>query len=100
MLDGDESDGDPKGQKQWLKDGLLTSTAQWKIIASSVPWNSTVPKDDAWWDFMAEREELMQRIDTNGIGGIIVVSGDIHTGGLLTTGRVQAFLKSACPPPR
>ena len=97
ILDGDESEGDPKGQKQWLKDGLLTSTAQWKIIASSVPWNSTVPKDDAWWDFMAEREELMQFIDTNGIGGIIVVSGDIHTGGAIDDGTYGGLPEISVP---
>jgi alkaline phosphatase D len=98
ILDGDESDGDPKGQKQWLKDGLLTSTAQWKIIASSVPWNPTVQKDDAWWDFMAEQEELMQFIVTNGIGGIIVVSGDIHTGGAIDDGTYAGLPEISVPP--
>ena len=97
MLDGDESDGDPKGQKQWLKDGLLTSTAQWKIIASTVAWNPTVPKDDAWWDFLAEREELMQFIEANDIGGIIVVSGDMHSGGAIDDGTYAGLPEISVP---
>jgi len=97
ILDGDESDGDPKGQKQWLKDGLLTSTAQWKIIASTVAWNPTVPKDDAWWDFLAEREELMQFIETNDIAGIIFVSGDMHSGGAIDDGTYAGLPEISLP---
>jgi len=103
MLDGDESDGDPKGQKQWLKDGLLTSAAKWKMVVSSVPWNPTVPKDDAWWDFMAERQELMDFIDTNEIDGVIVVSGDIHSGGAIDDGTYSGLPEMSVPicwPPR
>ncbi|MFQ5864385.1 MAG: sulfatase-like hydrolase/transferase [bacterium] len=87
MLDGDECpENDPKGQKQWLKDGLLNSQAKWKILASTVPWNKTTVKDDAWWDFQAEQTELLAFIRDNNITGVVVVSGDIHTGGALDDG--------------
>jgi alkaline phosphatase D len=97
MLDGDASDGYPTGQKQWLKEGLLTSTARWKIIASTVPWNPTVPKDDGWWDFMAERQELMQFIETNEINNVLVVSGDIHSGGAIDDGSHSGLPEMSVP---
>lgn len=93
MLDGDACLADyekgnpqPKGQKKWLKNSLKNSTAKWKIISSSVPWNPTTPKDDDWWDFKAEQEELLKFIRENKITGLIVISGDIHTGGAIDDG--------------
>jgi alkaline phosphatase D len=86
MLDGDASDGAPKGQKTWLVDRLLASRAPWKILVSSVPWNPTNLKDDAWWSFSAERQELLDFIDRHRIGGVLVVSGDIHAGGAIDDG--------------
>jgi len=93
MLDGDACLADyekgkpqPKGQKKWLKTSLKNSTAKWKIIVSTVPWNPTTPKDDAWWDFKAEQEEILKFIRENDINGLIIISGDIHTGGAIDDG--------------
>jgi len=87
LLDGDACpENRSTGQKQWLKEGLLHSTALWKVIASSVPWNPTTPKDDAWWDFKAEQDELLEFIHDNNIEGVMVVSGDIHIGGAIDNG--------------
>lgn len=98
MLDGDECpENDPKGQKQWLKKGLLNSTAKWKIIASTVPWNPTTPKDDAWWDFKAEQEELLNFIANKNITGVMVVSGDIHTGGAIDDGTNAGIAEMNVP---
>jgi len=83
MLDGDLIADD---QKDWIKAGLLNSTATWKFIVSSVPWNPTVQKPDAWAGYQTERTELMDYITTNSIHNVIVISGDIHTGGAIDDG--------------
>ncbi len=90
MLDGDEI---PNGQKQWLKDSLLASTARWKFILTSVPFNSTakrLPKD-AWSGFSNERSELINWIHLHEIHGVILVSGDLHSGGGIDDGTNSAF---------
>jgi alkaline phosphatase D len=80
-------------QKAWLKVGLLASTATWKFLVSSVTMNPTVrpTANDAWRDFSTERDELKQHIDDNGITGVIVLSGDIHTGGAIDDGTYSAL---------
>jgi alkaline phosphatase D len=80
MLDGDNI---PNGQLQWLKDGLKSSTATWKVIFSNSPWNPTAKCDkDAWCDYQMEQNDLVDFILSNSIENIIVLSGDIHAGAL------------------
>lgn len=80
-------------QKVWLVDGLLGSTATWKFLVSSVTMNPTVrpAANDAWRDFSTERDALKRLIDDNGITGVIVLSGDIHTGGAIDDGTYSAL---------
>ena len=42
------------GQLQWLKDGLLASTAVWKIIFSSVVTNTSTKFPDGWAGYQTE----------------------------------------------
>lgn len=90
MLDGDEITGD---QKDWLKNGLSNSTAEWKFIISSVTGNPTarLAADDAWRDFSTEREELQDYIEDNNISGVIMITGDLHTGGAIDDGTNNGF---------
>ncbi len=98
MLDGAaQPEGLSTGQKSWLKVSLLTSPSIWKIIVSSVTWNNTTIKDDAWWDFQAERDEIVSFIRSNGITGIIFVSADIHTGGGIDDGTNADFPEVSIP---
>jgi alkaline phosphatase D len=83
MLDGDEIEND---QKDWLRAGLSNSTATWKFIVSSVPWNPTVMKQDSWTAYQTERTELLDYINVNNIENVIFISGDIHTGGAIDDG--------------
>lgn len=80
MLDGDEL-GD-KGQLVWLKNGLKNSTARWKFIVSPVPFNATSKPTDAWAAFPAERRALVDFIQKNNIQGVVILSGDLHMGGI------------------
>lgn len=87
MLDGDNHpEGKSNGQLLWLLKGLENSTAKWKIIASPVPFNPTTAKHDSWWDFKYERNYIMNWIKGHNISGVMVISGDIHTGGAIDDG--------------
>ena len=67
-------------QLNWLKEKLKTSTATFKIIASSVPWakNTKPGSDDTWDGFSNEREEIFSFIIENNIDGVLLLSADRH----------------------
>ena len=82
-------------QKAWMKEGLLRATATWKFIMSTVPFNPTSKRSDSWAAFQTERHEIVEFIETNGISNVIIISGDIHSGGALDNGinsGSQSFL--------
>lgn len=98
LLDGNACpSGLPAGQKEWFKDSLFNSSARWKIVVTSVTWNPTTEKDEAWWDYKAEQLELMAYIRTQGISGVVFVSGDIHTGGAIDNGDNARFPELSVP---
>lgn len=80
MLDGDKLGA--KGQLEWLKQGLLQSTARWKFILSPVPFNPTAKPKTSWGRFPDERNEIMQFIHDNHITGVLSVTGDLHLGAI------------------
>jgi alkaline phosphatase D len=71
-------------QKAWLLAAVQASSARWKLIVTTVPWNPTVPKTEAWAGYQTERAELMQTLVT--IPGVQIISGDIHSGGGIDDG--------------
>lgn len=80
MLDGNNLG--PSGQLEWLQQGLLSSSARWKIIFSSVVINPTGEGLDRWAGYQTEWQTLRSFIETNQISGIIFISGDLHSGGI------------------
>jgi len=64
---------------------------------STVTWNATTEKDDAWWDFLAERQELTDFIAANAIHNVVFVSGDIHSGGAIDNGDNAGFPEISLP---
>lgn len=84
-------------QKQWFKDTLLASTATWKLVVSSLSFNPTVTKWEAWFGFPSERNELLSFIAGNGITGVIIASGDIHSGGGLDNGTFAGLPEISVP---
>lgn len=90
-------------QKAWLKDGLASSTAQWKVIGQQTAFgqlntwwggdpnnplapNATAAQNlflDSWGGYPAERAELISFIGglagTNPIDNVVIVTGDAHT---------------------
>ncbi|MBI2616580.1 alkaline phosphatase D family protein [Candidatus Gottesmanbacteria bacterium] len=84
-------------QLQFLKNGLISSTAKWKIIFSPSPFNPTLPKNDAWAGFKFEHDDIVNFVKTNGTQGVIVISGDAHAGGIddgTNAGLAELFVPS------
>lgn len=95
MLDGENI---PNGQKDWLKNALLTSTARWKFMISTVPFNKNSGKrDDSWMGFMTERNEIVDFIKSNNISGVFFISGDVHSGGMIDDGANSDFPEISTP---
>jgi len=80
-------------QMAWLKDGLLTSAARFKIICNSVPITDMddvyfgVAANDRWDGHPADRAELLDHIQDNAIEGILFIAGDFHWGASCSVGR-------------
>ena len=89
------------GQRQWLLNGLQNSTADWKIIGSSVMFNKRfvqfreiatqlaalspalidyVSSLSYFWNaYPADQETLLNFIEENDLKDVIVISGDSHS---------------------
>ena len=80
MLDGKNLGA--TGQLQWLKDRLLASTATWKVIFTSVVTNLGTKYPDGWSGFQTEWNDLKTFINSNGIKGVLFISGDLHLGAI------------------
>ncbi len=66
-------------QLAWLTRGLRASTATWKFVVSSVPFTSLLAFPyDRWDGFDAERYDLLRFVDRERIGGLVLLSADIH----------------------
>ena len=85
ILDGDSI---PLDQKNWLLDGLKGSTAKWKFILSSVTFNNDARplSTDLWHSFTNEAKDIGKWLSKQHISDVIVLSGDIHTGGGIDDG--------------
>jgi alkaline phosphatase D len=73
-------------QWAWLKAQLSASTAPFKLIVSTVPFNPTTEKVDAWFAYEDERQRLLGWLEQEQIPNVFVVSADIHTGGAIDDG--------------
>ena len=63
-------------QKEWLFNGLASSSALFKVIATSVPMIGG--GRDRWDGYPEERLELIHWITQKKITGVIFISGDLH----------------------
>lgn len=67
-----------RAQFRWLVDHLAASTATFKILACGSPFNDWPRKKDAWATYPVERRRLVDAIVRNRVGGVLLLSGDIH----------------------
>lgn len=94
MLDGNNLGA--TGQLEWLKNGLLGSSARWKVVFSSVPTNPTTKPSDSWGAFQIEWGKIRTLIETNGITGVVFISGDLHMGAI-DNGNAAGFPEMVVP---
>lgn len=72
-------------QLEWLKEGLASSDAVFKLILNTVPITalpglfSSWPRD-RWEGYAAQREEILRFIDESALTGVLWISGDLHFG--------------------
>ncbi len=68
-----------KGQFEWLKQRLLASRAQFKILACGSGWSRFKGVGgDSWAAYQHERTRLFDFIRDNAIEGVVLLSGDTH----------------------
>lgn len=88
MLDGGGSI--PNDQVNWLLQGVTSSSATWKIIVSSTPTNRYsrigVTRDN-WTTYSAEANRIARFFRQNPVDNVVLITGDIHTGGGIDDGR-------------
>ncbi len=78
-------------QLEWLKHGLRTSNATFKILACGSGWSSAKgPGGDSWAAFLDERNRLFDFIRDERIAGVVLISGDTHVGELNAIPRSDA----------
>ena len=67
-------------QKAWLLEGLRTSDATFKVIASPVSWvdGAKPGSRDTWFGFPEEREEIFRFVEENDVAGVVLLSSDRH----------------------
>jgi alkaline phosphatase D len=77
-------------QLRWLLEGVRTSTATWKVIATSVPLSipkgggEAVPGNDGWaggpdgTGFERERQVIVDAILGQNLKNVVFIAGDVH----------------------
>lgn len=76
-------------QKTWLKNSLIAAQENgitWKFLVSSSVWNTKSKTEDSWFLYQTEQNELINFIKDNGIKNVVVLSGDLHSGGAIDDG--------------
>ncbi len=67
-------------QKQWLKDGLKSSGAAFKFIMNGPPITELLFSPyDRWEAYPAERNEILDFIQSNNLKNVIFLSTDFHS---------------------
>ena len=71
-------------QWQWLQQGLLASTAPFKILACGVIWDDKENSEsDDWGTYKHELAAIQKFIGDRKIPGVILMGGDIHASRVL-----------------
>lgn len=88
-------------QLRWLKNALLASTANFRIIVSgSQMLKGVPPKIEGWGQFAEERGEFLEWLADNRVPGVMFLSGDRHHTLLTRMPRESAYplLDFTCSP--
>ena len=83
-------------QKRWLFDGLLSSSALFKFVATSVALYGG--GSDRWDGYPKERAELLRFIAANNIRGVVFLSADMHYAAVIKISRPKGLKEIAAGP--
>ncbi|MGC6419133.1 MAG: alkaline phosphatase D family protein, partial [Bradymonadia bacterium] len=72
-----------RAQLDWIKRELSASTATFKFVLSGSIFGGPSDDDEKWPWFGAELNEFYSHIWNNGIGGVVLMSGDVHVSAIL-----------------
>ena len=65
-------------QMNWLKNALLNSTANFKIIVAGGQMLNEMDRWEGWLNFTNERRKFLDWMDINKVDGVMFASGDRH----------------------
>ncbi len=86
-------------QTDWLNSSLkATATTRWHILLSPQVFNPTAKATSAWGAYGAERNALLTTAQANGVRNLLVISGDLHSGGALDDGTNTGIGGNPGPP--
>jgi alkaline phosphatase D len=79
-------------QEEWLFGELNGSTTTWNVIAQQTVFGDTtlgeaVLNYDQWDGYPVQRNRIVDRLASDGVGNVIVLTGDIHFAG---TGTIRS----------
>ncbi|MCO4768422.1 MAG: alkaline phosphatase D family protein [Deltaproteobacteria bacterium] len=77
-------------QENWLFERLSSSPSRWKLLAQQVvmgQWSLAADDEgrprplnyDAWDGYQAARRRLLERVVGDGVDGLVVLTGDVHS---------------------
>lgn len=69
-------------QMAWLRDGLRNSNAHFKVLICGSGWSTAKLSGDSWGACLHERNALFDFIRDEQIAGVVLLSGDTHSGEL------------------
>lgn len=80
-------------QEAWLKSGLTESAAIWKILAnqivfSTVSFGGAYVNFDQWDGYPVARQRLLDFISDEALTNVVILSGDLHVGGVGDIGAI------------
>jgi alkaline phosphatase D len=80
-------------QLEWLFRTLKSSTGNFKILVSSVPWayGAKPGSKDPWQGFRQERERIFTYLSDNEIEGVVLLSADRHRSDLWKIERPDGY---------
>ncbi|MER5307710.1 alkaline phosphatase D family protein [Streptomyces sp. NPDC002773] len=74
-------------QWDWLREGLRTSTAPFKALATGMIWDDKQNSEsDDWGTYAHERDAILDYITAERIPGCFLIGGDIHVSRALNYG--------------
>jgi alkaline phosphatase D len=78
-------------QLNWLKDALLSSTANFKIIVAGGQMLNEQNRWEGWLNFITERRKFLDWLAVNKVDGVMFASGDRHQTELFRMQRTDNY---------